>query len=1301
MFKLTPLQEGMLYESVVSAKPWANLEQIVIHLEDELVDAGAMRAAWQGTVDATPVLRSVIDWQSSDEPVQRFHPPAPFTLDVTDWRAEPDPDAALQIWLAKDRSAGVDPSTYPGFRVSLFVLGPMRGVLVWTFLHTLLDGRSMVRVLDDVFWRYEAGLGKKPQPEGGVPTSIFEAHCLALQGQSHAEGAAFFANRLNGYDAAYGIADDTQEASRKIIADLELDEAETLALTGLAEEGGVSVGTIVQAAWGIVLGRWSDRGDAVFGATLSGRHLVPGARNAIGCFINTVPMRLRLGRGLELGEVLTRLRADQIGLRPYEQTPLSEIKALSEVPPDRPLFDSMVMFERGSMQQLLWRLGGNWPRRRVEFLEEGALPATLAVYHDQRLKLRLEYDPAQVPEGDRVSAYVLRLLRSMIAGGISTPLAQLDMLDRAEAEKLWEMARPTPEIGAGDTCCLTTFENRVRLAPDRIAVSQPGAQSLTYAELDERATRLASRLTENGVEQSSNVAVCMSRTPDFVVAQIATWKAGAAFIPMDPEYPPKVLSGMCEDGRAVLAIVDEAAPELPCPTVTVSASSDGILPALPDTDRASSRTAYVIFTSGSTGRPKGVAVSHGSLAAHHAAMTERYGLVAQDKVLQFASLSFDVSLEEIIPTLLNGSELVMRTPEMAGSFKSFLEQVSELRLSVLNLPTAFWTALTEELVATGSRLPACVRLVVVGGERVPAPALRRWREIEPNRRWINGYGPTETTITCTTYEAGEILPQGDSVPIGKPTPHARAMVVARDGSLAPDGAVGELCIAGPAVATGYVGLPDQTAERFGAAPDRLGGGRMYHSGDMARWQSDRNLAYLGRGDRQIKLRGFRIEPAEIEKKLEGLDQIDHAVVSVDQPDSDQARLVAWVSLVDGGTKGLQEAVARTFQSHMRPLVVPVEEWPQTPGGKIDVKRLPAPPRADAAPDLSKPANDTTRGIAAIFAKVLGTRQVDPDSSFFDLGGHSLLVLRLIGQIERQYGFRLAAQTVVSNPTPRGLTRALREQPEYTDPHVVWPIQPNGSRPPIFGVHVIGAEGSFFRPLAEVMGQDQPVFGLTVGMLSEETPVGIEETAQFYFEQIQKRFPDGPLSLAAVSLGSYVALDLAQRLIAAGREVRVLALFDAEGPAGRKSLRGLRKLVIHARLTQSEGLGYVGGIVSAKFGDLRHKAEMIQRTLTTRRQGVSSPALTIGQFVAANDLARQAYQPKPYPRPITLFRAAGNHFDCPEGIAEGLGWKGVAAGGFEVIDIPGDHLSILEPPNVDQLGRALMKILRQAEQEQDI
>jgi amino acid adenylation domain-containing protein len=1074
------------------------------------------------------------------------------------------------------------------------------------------------------------------------------------------------------------------------VYDAALSAAQTQALVARADAAWVSFASFVQAAWALVLARVSGQGDVVFGVTRSGRYITPGAQGMLGCLITTQPLRVKLAPDMTLDAALATLRADLMAQRPHEGLGLADIAAVAEV---GVLFDSLVMVERQSLHAGLQALGGAWRGRRVELFEQGAAALTLAAYGDACLQLRLEarLDQISAVDAQRYLAYVTHVLGAMAQAPPDVRLCDLAMMPAAERAGLVALGQPVRALPALRPACFAqAFEAVAARQPHAPALTQMGRDwVLDYAGLDARANQLAQHLAQNGIGPGTILGLCLPRSADFVALMLAASKRGAAFLPMDPSYPPDALLHMARDAGVALILTQEpqdwmAGLAVLQVTPHLGADLQAMAPArggLQD-DRA----AYVIYTSGSTGKPKGVVVSQAAFVAHAFAAIDQYGLVQGDRALQFAALSFDVALEEIAPTLLAGAQVVLRDEAMMTSPQGFLAAVAAAGITVLNLPTGFWQVLLGALEG-GAVLPAGVRLMVVGGERMPPDAVVRWQGLAHMPRLVNGYGPTEATITCAAFEVLGAV-QGPDVPVGRAFGHAALYVRAPDGSLSPQGARGEVWVGGVAVADGYLGQPALSAQWFLPNPDAPG--RMYRTGDLGHWDGSGDLVVAGRADRQIKLRGFRIEPAEVEAVLEALPGVALAHVGVAQ-----GRLIGWLRApnVDAPPDlvALRAEIAAQLPVAKRPEVMFVTDWPQTPGGKTDVRRLPMPVLAQGgAQARARGAGDAqTNRIAEVFGSVLGCDVPGPDDSFFDLGGHSLQMLTLIGHIEAAFSRRLTVAQVHAQPTPQGLSELLGEAVQIapgTDlMDCLMPIQPLGTGVPIYGVHVLGVNGSFFRPLAQAMGLDQPIFGLTVGLLSADTPQTVEDTARLYFRAIEAHRPEGPVGLVAVSLGSYMALELAQQLAAAGRDVRLLGLLDAAGPAGRGKIRGLAWLGAHLTLLRAGGFGYLRGLIAAKWDGLRHRLEKLRLFLTTQRAPTS-----VGGFVAANDVAIQNYTPRAYAGRITIIRARSSVFDSEAAIADGLGWGPWAQGGFAVIDVAGDHLSILDAPGVDAVAQAFAR-----------
>jgi amino acid adenylation domain-containing protein len=1320
---LTPIQEGMVYESAVAGRPWANLEQLVCRFDDEPFDLPAMAAAWHDAQRRHPMLRASIETGADDRPVQLLHPEDALAIRREDWSRLPrdQVDSALRGWLAADRDAGIDLTDPPAMRVHVLELGPRSWVLVWTFHHALLDGRSFGLVIEEVLDAYDRLVAGLPLIEQPDPPS-FADHVAAQAALDRTAAEAHFRSLLDGFgeptpppgaDPTAPPGSGRHHERSAVVPAGEVHRLDTWA-AGL----GVTFGALLLTAWGLLLSRYTGRHDVVFGCTRAGRHLTRDAASMVGCLINTVPVRLRVQRAVTVGDLVGDVRAQQLSVRPHEHTALVDVERWAGTGAEASLIQTLVMYEHRLLDSHLRSKGGHWTGRHVEVLEETAVPMALVAHRDEdagEVHLRLEYDRERWDDAaaDRVLVHLRNLLGALADAGPSTEVDELAMLSEVEVHRLLVERNPVVAPEPGFRTLADAFEARVAASGGDLAVrAVADGVELTFADLDVAANRLARQLRDAGVGPEVVVGVCLPRSPEAVVSLLAVAKAGGAYLPLDPAHPPAALGHMLRDARAAVVVTADRYRHLVAELgpATISLEGDAARPVVepptapPREALDAAHAAYVIYTSGSSGPAKGVAVSHRALLAYADAVVDRYHLRPADRVLQFASLSFDVSIEEVVPTLLAGAAVVLRTEAMAESAPALLEAVDRERLTVLNLPTAFWHELVEHEHGTGDRLPSWVRLVVAGGEKVSRDGYERWRAIEPSVAFGNGYGPTETTVTCTFFDApDEPLPPGIGVPIGRPLANARAYVLGGEGRwLVPDGVAGELWIGGDSIATGYLGRPELTADRFRVDPwSPVPRARMYRTGDLARWLPSGDLDYLGRADRQVKLRGYRIEPGEVEAALERLDEVRQAFVAVRTGHAGD-QLVAWVVAARPEAFDARAAIAMLrsqLPAHLVPAsVLAVTSIPRTPNGKVDVRALPSPAATGSTTPASlaaAPDEGRLLEVCELFGQILGLgTPAAADLSFFDAGGHSLLAVRLLSRIERQLGRRLSLAALHRDPTPRGVVGALDANGSEEERETcLVPIQPTGSRVPLYGVHVLGTNACYYRPLAARLGPDQPVLGLSVDRPGAILPTAVHDLAALYADEIDRHRPEGPLALAAVSMGSFVAFELAQQLRRRGREVRVLVLFDAAGPGGRPQVGRIRRLRIHGGQLRRRGLDY-----------LRERAnrwaEVLgehRRTWQLRRAGsteaTSDDDLWLHSFVLANVRAAEEYVTQPYRGRLAVIRAADELFDDPVCAQTGLGWRPVAAGEFEVLAVPGRHMTMLQEPHVASLASVVDDLLR--------
>jgi aspartate racemase len=916
------------------------------------------------------------------------------------------------------------------------------------------------------------------------------------------------------------------------------------------------------------------------------------------------------------------------------------------------------------------------------------------------------------------AATITRMLghfRTLLEAVVANPerrLSDLSLLCEAERQQLLLEWNDTKTDYPEELCIHQLFEAQVERTPDAIAVVFENEQ-LTYSELNRRANRIAHHLQALGVGPEIPVGICLEPSPEMVVGLLGILKAGGVYLPLDPAYPKERLAFMLEAAQAPVILTRQrlivTLPENDAKIVCLDSDQKAITREGDGNPTGSTMTenlAYVIYTSGSTGQPKGVLVSHGSLASHCRDVQRYYELDPSDRVLQFASLSFDLSLEQILPTLIVGARLVMMGSDVWHTAE-FHRKISELGLTVLNLPTGYWQELAREWadvpdVALGIR----PRLFVVGGDIMLPDALRLWQRTPMNSiRLLNAYGPTETTITATVFEVrprpSEIT-AFQRIPIGRPLVNREIYILDRYGNPVPVGVPGELHIGGLCLARGYLNRPDLTAEKF--IPHPFGtepGARLYKTGDSARYLPDGSIEFLGRVDHQVKIRGFRIEPGEIEATLGQHPAVREAVVLAQEEPSGEKRLVAYVVAERElflTANELRDFLKQKLPEYMVPSTcVLLDTLPLMLNGKVDRRALPAVGRA--RPELAKalvaPRDALELQLTHLWEEVLGIQSIGVRDNFFELGGHSLAAVRVFALIENRLGKRLPLAAVFQGATIEHLATLLRQQAKPAPLASLVPIQPDGNERPLFLVHPAGGQVFPYVHLARYLGPDQPCYGLQAKGLEEgQAPhTRIEDMATYYIEALQTVQPEGPYCLGGWSMGGTVAFEIAQQLHAQGQRVALLALLDSRIPASNEKLA---EQDFDATLLV-DVVRYFGLPLDPDDLWRLPKDEVLARVLEqAKKAGLVPPEVEISQahrFVElckADFRATRNYVVHRYSGRIILFKAS----EDPAGTSSDptLRWGEWAAGGVEVHAVPGNHANMVYAPHVGVLAEKLKSCL---------
>ncbi|MFC5720643.1 amino acid adenylation domain-containing protein [Streptomyces gamaensis] len=1035
LYPLTPMQSGMLFHSMAEPDEELYLEQIAFVLEG-VGDPRLLGRAWQQVVDRTPVLRTSVASAGLAEPLQVVHREVTLPVDCPDWRglSREERGAALEKLFAEDRAAGLDVGKAPLLRLVLAALPDGAVQVVWTFHHLLLDGWSVFQVLSDVFACYgalAAGDGTAARLPVRPP---FREHVRWLSGQDARAAERYWQEALAGFATPTPLPFDRQVAGRHRTRSsarlgLELDERVSAGLNALAREQRLTVNSVVQGAWALLLARHSGERDVCFGATVSGRPAdLPGAESVHGIFINTLPVRVRVDEGAEVLPWLRASQARQAQARQYEYLPLSRIQARSELAKGSALFDSVLVFENYPIDERAGAEHGLRLRELYADTETTNYPLAVTVYPGERLAFSFAYDPAAFDRETiaTLGARLRELLASLASAGEGSTLRELAWLTRQEQHALLALGTGA-SFAPGAATMVEMLDAQAARTPTETAVVF-GEQRLSYAELAARSQRLARELIGRGVGPEDLVAVAAYPSADLVVALLGVLRAGAAYVPVDPAHPAERIAYVLQDAAPRLVLADAAAAGvLPqgCACLLIDGAGTGTdLSPAPVTDGERTaplrpeHPAYVIYTSGSTGRPKGVVVEHRSFVDYVAWAKEAYPGGAGAAVLH-SPVTFDLTVTALYTPLVSGGQVLVAG--LQDGLAAPVEQCTLLKVTPSHL--ALLETVAPELLPTGQ--------LVVGGEQLLGEVLQQWRLRHPHTTVINEYGPTEATVGCMEFRVEPGDPDGvGPVPIGRARANTRIMVLDAELRPVPQGVAGELYIAGDGLARGYVGRPGLTAERFVADPYGPAGSRMYRTGDLARWKATGGLEFLGRVDDQVKIRGYRIELGEIESALLAHPTVAEAVVVAAESEG-RKRLVGYAVPAPGAVadgKELREHTAATLPEYMVPAaVVVLDALPLTPNGKLDRAALPDPGQAAATGEYVAPATPTEEALAGLWEQVLGVERVGAHDNFFDLGGDSILSIQMVLRMKVAFGLDLSPRDVLSAPTVAELAWLVEER----------------------------------------------------------------------------------------------------------------------------------------------------------------------------------------------------------------------------------------------------------------------------------
>ncbi|MBD2002946.1 MULTISPECIES: non-ribosomal peptide synthetase [Cyanophyceae] len=1054
IYELSPAQQGILFHSLYTPESGVYFLQLHYTLQGYL-DVSAFEQAWQKVIARHPALRTSFHWEDLEKPLQVVHQHIKVPLVQHDLQklSPSEQQEHLQTLLEIDRQ-GFDLSEAPLMRLNLLQLGEKSYQFIWSKHHLILDGWSTALVLKEVVEIYAALSQGQQEPD--LPISSYGDYIAWLQQQDLSKAEAFWREKLKGFNPftkrlGLDVSSRLQKDCNQQV--LQLSSTTTAALQSLARQHQLTLNTLVQGAWALLLSRRSGENDVVYGATVSGRPAdLAGAESMVGLLINTLPVRVQVKPEQPLLAWLKQLQAQLVEMRQYEYSPLVEVQGWSEVPRGQPLFESILVFENYPVDRILQEWKVNLEIQNFTVFEKTNYPLTVFAIPGSELELRILYDCCCFD-----AAEIIRMLnhfQTLLAGMATNPqqrLCDLPLLTEAEVhQQLVEWNNQKADYPK--ECLHQLFEAQVERTPDAIAVVFED-EKLTYRELNEQANKIAHYLLRLGVRTEELVGISVERSLHTIIGIFGILKAGAAYVPLDPAYPSDRLAFMLNDAQVSVllthsALKDRYSDKIPssCRSVCLDTDWDRDIAQEsfqnPTNRVTSDNLAYVIYTSGSTGTPKGV------LGRHQGAVNRCYWAAypfnTDDICCQKTSLNFVDSVWEIFAPLLHGLRTVIIADEVVKDPYQLVQTLSEQQVTRIILVPSLLRVILDTFADLSSRLPK-LKYWVSSGEALSIELCQRFRQRMPQSRLINLYGSSEVSADVTWYDTTENA-LDSCVSIGRPIANTCCFLLDSNLQLVPIGVPGELYIGGDGLARGYLNQPELTAEKFIPNPFNqaiksqkskdssllVSSDRLYKTGDLGRYLPTGDIEFLGRLDHQVKIRGYRIEVGEIEALLVQHPAVQEAVVLTREDETGDKRLVAYVvpddQLINSKSSQLRQFLKEKLPEYMVPsafVILPV--LPLTPNGKVDRNSLPAPETFSAEREtvFVAPQTQTEKELAEIWSAVLGV-QAGIYDNFFDLGGHSLIATQLLSRVRTNFGVDISLRNFFASSTIKNLAEMVEE-----------------------------------------------------------------------------------------------------------------------------------------------------------------------------------------------------------------------------------------------------------------------------------
>ncbi|WP_442935875.1 amino acid adenylation domain-containing protein [Nostoc sp.] len=1327
IYPLSPMQQGMLFESLYAPDSGVYFEQLSFTLKGEL-NVAAFEQAWQQVVARHSILRTAFVWEQLTQPLQVVYRQVDIKLNRHDWQrlSAQDRQQQLELFLHSERQQGFQLSVAPLMHLVLIQLSADTYQFVWSSHHLLLDGWSMPLVFKDLLYFYQAifqGETKTVQP-----TQSYRNYIAWLQKQDLALAEQFWKEKLQGFTTPTSLSVDKPSLNRKQLnssyseQQIQLTVQATAALQSFARQHQLTVNNLVQATWAILLCRYNQETDVVFGTTVSGRPpSLIGIESMVGIFINTLPVRVQVADDTQVLTLLKDLQALGFESEQYSYSSLVEIQGWSEIPRGTSLFESIVVFENYPVDAAVQEHNHSFSIDNIHSIEQTNYPLTVVAAPGKQLLVKISYDTSRFD--DVAIARLLKHFQTLLEGIVVNPqqqISQLPLIAPSEQHQLLVEWNDTQTDYPIEKCIHQLFEEQLERTPDAVAVEFEN-QQITYYELNCRANQLAHYLKSLGVKPDVLVGLCVERSLEMVVGLLGILKAGGAYVPLDPDYPIERLQFMLEDTQLkVLLTQKQLISKLPehkgkvvCLDTDWSVISQWSRENL-ITDVEACNLVYVIFTSGSTGRPKGVALPHRAITNliqwHLATLQTRVG------VLQFASLSFDASIHEMFAAWCSGGTLFIIPEAVRLDLDSLIHFLASKPIQKIILPVVVLQQLAEVYGQQKHLFKNLTEIITTGEQlQVNRPIVKLFNNLE-NCSLHNHYGPSETHVVTAFTFSGTPNAWPAYPPIGRPIDNTQMYIIDSNFQPVPIGVTGELYIGGVGLANGYYNRPELTKQKFIPNPFKSED-YLYKTGDLARYLPDGNIEFLGRIDHQVKIRGFRIEPGEIETVLNQHPEIQTTVVILREDTPGDKRLVAYVVPHEHCVptiSQLRQFLKAKLPAYIVPAIVILDSLPLTPNGKVDRRALQAPSNTSDSDKFVAPRNQLELQLAQIWSRILKVDKVGVQDNFFDLGGHSLLTPYLMAQIKQQFGKDIAIASLYQNPTIEQLATIVQVDSDSSIWSSLVAIQPNGSKPPLFCLPGAAGDPFYLYNLARCLGSDQPFYSFQANGFSGGSAAftQVEDIAAQYIQELEVVQPQGPYFLAGHSFGGKLAFEMAQQLLRKGHKVALVAILDTTAPFYQEKPEGfdwdnakwLTQLAGAIAIVYAKELNISDDILQCLVWEdqLKYVLERLKNADILPPDDEITQLNNMMQLLKANSLLNYVPQ-QVYPIRITFLRASETSAveeSNSEVISEILqdstwGWSKFSTEPMDIHFVPGNHVTMMTQPHVQILAERLKTCIEEA------